>query len=88
MWQSLGHKRSVVQQPWPQWDEEAAAEEKQLIVVQVNGKLRNRIYMSPNATSEELEEAAMADERIKTFIGDKPVRKVVVVPGRLVNVVI
>ena len=88
MWQTLGHEKSVVQEPWPQWDQEAVAEEQQLIVVQVNGKLRNRVYVSPSASKEEVQQVALADERIKTFIGDKPVRKVVVVPGRLVNVVV
>ena len=88
MWQALGHEKSVIQEPWPQWDEKAVVEEKQLVVVQVNGKLRNRIYVSPSASSEEVQEAALADERIKTFVGDKPIRKVVVVPGKLVNVVV
>ena len=88
MWELLGHQRSVVQEPWPQWDEEAMVEDMQLIVVQVNGKLRNRIYVSPTASSEDVERAALSDERIKTFIGDKSVRKVIVVPGKLVNVVV
>jgi leucyl-tRNA synthetase len=88
MWEALGHEKSVVYESWPRWDEEAAAEEEQLIVVQVNGKLRNRIYVSPSASREEIKEAALADERIKQFIGGKPVRKVVVIPGRLVNVVV
>jgi leucyl-tRNA synthetase len=88
MWETLGHQRSVVQEPWPQWDEGAIREEEQLIVVQVNGKLRNRVYVSQSASDEEMREAALADERIQKFIGDKPVRKVVVVPGRLVNVVV
>jgi leucyl-tRNA synthetase len=88
MWQALGHARSVVQEVWPKWDEEAVEEDMQLIVVQVNGRLRNRIYVSPSASDEEVEKAALADERIKTFIGDQPVRKVVVVPGRLVNLVL
>ena len=88
MWESLGHQHSVVQESWPEWDNEAAAEEKLLIVVQVNGKLRNRIQVSPDASKEEVEEAALADERIRAFVGEKPVRKVVVVPGRLVNVVV
>jgi leucyl-tRNA synthetase len=88
MWEALGHERSVVQEVWPEWDEEAVAEDMQLIVVQVNGRLRNRIYVSPSASREEIREAALADDRIKTFIGDKSIRKVVVVPGRLVNVVV
>ncbi len=88
MWQALGHRKCVIHEPWPQWDEKAVVEEKQLVVVQVNGKLRNRIYVSPSATSEEIQEAALADDRIKTFVGDKQIRKVVVVPGKLVNVVV
>ena len=88
LWEALGHERRVVQEPWPEWDEEAVSEEMQLIVVQVNGRLRSRIYVSPSASNEELEKAVLSDERINTFIGDKPVRKVVVVPGRLVNVVV
>jgi leucyl-tRNA synthetase len=88
MWEAMGHGGSVVQESWPQWDEEAVVEEMQLIVVQVNGKLRNRIYVAPTASKEDIERAALSDERIKAFIGDEPVRKVVVVPGRLVNVVV
>jgi leucyl-tRNA synthetase len=88
MWEALGHERSVMREGWPQWDEEAIIEEQQLIVVQINGKLRNRIHVSPSATKEEIQEAALADERIQRFLGDKPIRKVVVVPGRLVNVVV
>lgn len=88
MWYVLGHGRSVVQEPWPEWDEEAVSEDMQLIVVQVNGRLRNRIYVSPSASHEEVKKAALSDERIKNFIGDQLVRKVVVVPGKLVNVVL
>jgi len=88
MWEALGHESSVVQESWPLWDIEAVIEEQQLIVVQVNGKLRNKIYVSISASNEEVQEAALTDERIKKFIRDKPIRKVVVVPGRLVNVVV
>jgi leucyl-tRNA synthetase len=88
MWYALGHERSVVQEPWPEWDEEAVSEDMQLIVVQVNGRLRNRIYVSPSASDEDVKKAALSDERIKAFIGDQPVRKVVVVPGKLANVVL
>jgi len=88
MWEALGHETSVVQEPWPEWNEEAVAEDMQLVVVQVNGRLRSRIYVSPSASNEDVEKAALSDERIKAFVGDQPVRKVVVVPGRLVNVVV
>ncbi len=88
LWQALGHGESVIKEPWPRWDEEAAAEEKLLIVVQVNGKLRGRVYVAPDASHGEIEEAALADDRIRAYLGDRAPRKVVVVPGRLVNVVV
>ncbi|MFP3870363.1 MAG: leucine--tRNA ligase [Syntrophobacteria bacterium] len=88
LWEALGHEQPLVREPWPQWDEEAAAEERQLIVVQVNGKLRSRIYVSPDASNAEIEEAARADERVQSFVAGRAVRKVVVVPGRLVNLVL
>lgn len=88
LWQALGREDSVMKYPWPVFDEDAAAEEMQLIVVQVNGKLRSRIYVPPEASEEEVKQAALADERIQGFIGDRDIRKVIVVPGRLVNVVL
>jgi leucyl-tRNA synthetase len=57
-------------------------------VVQVNGKLRSRVYVALDASHGEIEEAALADERIRGFLGERTPRKVVVVPGRLVNVVV
>jgi leucyl-tRNA synthetase len=88
MWQAFGHRESVIREPWPRWDEEAAAEERLLIVVQVNGKLRSRVYVAPDASQREIEEAVLADERIRAFLGERSPRKVIVVPGRLVNVVV
>jgi leucyl-tRNA synthetase len=54
----------------------------------VNGRLRSRVFVSPDASHGEIEQAALADERIRAFLGDRPPRNVVVVPGRLVNVVV
>ncbi|HYR03626.1 MAG TPA: class I tRNA ligase family protein, partial [Syntrophobacteria bacterium] len=88
MWQAMGHRQSLIKEPWPRWDEEAAAEEKLLIVVQVNGRLRSRVFVSPDASHGEIEQAALADERIRAFLSDRPPRNVVVVAGRLVNVVV
>jgi leucyl-tRNA synthetase len=88
MWQAMGYRQSLIREPWPRWDEEAAAEEKLLIVVQVNGKLRSRVFVAPDASHGEIEQAALADERVRAFLGDRSPRKVVVVPGRLANVVI
>ncbi len=88
LWRVLGHEKSIVLASWPGWDEEAVKEEKLLIVVQVNGKLRSRIYVSPSEDQEEIKKIALEDERIKNFVGEKPIRKVIVVPGRLVNIVV
>ncbi len=88
LWRTLGYEESIVLAPWPTWDEEATKEEQLLIVVQVNGKLRSRIYVSPSANQEEIKKIALEDERVQSFIGGKPVRKVIVVPRRLVNIVV
>jgi leucyl-tRNA synthetase len=86
--QGLGHSGSIVKAAWPQWREEALKTEELLIVVQVNGKLRSRITVSADASEDELREAALLDGRIQDFIAGKPVKKVVVIPNKLINVVI
>ena len=74
-------------QPWPSYSEELLVENTREIVVQVNGKLRDKLQMAADASKEELEQAALASARIKEFTDGKTVRKVIVVPGRLVNIV-
>lgn len=88
LWRVLGNEESIVLTSWPKWDEDAVKEEKLLIVVQVNGKLRSRIHVSPSAGQEEIKEIALQDERIRKFVGEKPIKKVIVVPKRLVNIVV
>ena len=88
LWRGLGHEKSLVNSPWPQWREEALEADEMLIVVQVSGKLRSRITLSARAGREEMERAALQDERVQDFIAGKNIRKVVVVPGKLVNIVL
>lgn len=88
LWRVLGHEELLLETPWPKWDEQAIAAEEVLIVVQINGKLRSRITVSADATSKELETASLQDARVREFIGGKPVKKVIVVPGKLINIVI
>jgi leucyl-tRNA synthetase len=88
LWQELGHTEGVDTAGWPSFDPAAAADEELLVVVQVNGKLRSKIMVRPDAATEEMEAAALADERIKPFIEGKTIRKVVSVPGKLVNIVV
>lgn len=78
---------SVHEQSWPECDEEALKVDNVEIVLQVNGKVRGRLTVPAEATKEELEKIAMADANIQAHIGDATVRKVICVPGRLVNIV-
>ncbi|MDH3976927.1 MAG: leucine--tRNA ligase [Gammaproteobacteria bacterium] len=88
LWALLGHEKPVVDERWPQVDAEALQVDAMQIIVQVNGKLRARIEISAGADKEAIEAAAIADENVKKFIDGKPVRKIIVVPGKLVNVVV
>ncbi len=88
LWQALGHVDSPVEQRWPAIDESALEAELIEIVVQVNGKLRGRISVSAGAASEAIEAQALADPNVRRFVGDNDVRKTIVVPGRLVNIVV
>ncbi|NOY63506.1 MAG: leucine--tRNA ligase [Gammaproteobacteria bacterium] len=88
LWQELGHAELLLDQPWPVADESALAKESIDVVVQVNGKLRGRITVGADANKATVEAAALADGNVQRFIDGKQVRKVIVVPGRLVNVVV
>jgi leucyl-tRNA synthetase len=87
LWARMGEAYSVHQQPWPEWDEALATEEVVTLVVQVNGKVRARIEVSADIKEEAAREAALADENVRHHIDGKEIRKVIYVPGRLVNIV-
>ena len=88
LWKSLGHSQSVLLMPWPTFDEAATVKDEIEVVIQVNGKLRSRFTVSLSADEQALKEAALADEKIVRFVGDKPIKKVIVVKNKLVNIVI
>jgi leucyl-tRNA synthetase len=88
IWQSLGNRPSLLEQAWPAYKEKALKKEEVLIVVQVNGKLRSRFNVSAEADDTKLEEMALADARVKKFIKDKAIKKVIVVKKKLVNIVV
>ncbi len=88
LWHALGHESAPVNEVWPACDESALVQEMIEIVVQVNGKLRGRISVAVDADSDSISETALADENVKRFVADKTIRKTIVVPGRLVNVVV
>jgi leucyl-tRNA synthetase len=87
LWCALGHEPSVVDAPWPTCDERALVVDEIEIVVQVLGKVRGRITVPADATDDQVREAALADENVASHLEGKTVRKVIVVPGRLVNIV-
>ena len=87
LWQALGHEPSVLQEPWPKFSESALTRDELEIVVQVNGKLRSRFNTSANTDDDTLKKKALTDDRVKKFIEDRPIKKVIVVKKKLVNIV-
>jgi leucyl-tRNA synthetase len=88
IWEELGREGPVFLQAWPTFDPDLAKEEEAEVVLQVNGKLRGRIWMPFGASQEDLEAQALADEKVRQFISGKQVVKVISVPDKLVNVVV
>ena len=82
-----GEKEFVIQEPWPSYNKEDLEKDVMEIAVQVNGKVRARLEVSKSAAKEEVEKAALADAKVQAAIGEQTVRKVIVIPGRLVNIV-
>ena len=88
MWQALGHTTALIDERWPKPDPAALTQDTHELVVQVNGKLRGHITVPAQADEATVRAAALADEHVKKFVADKQVRRVIVVPGKLVNVVV
>ena len=88
IWEALGHSQSILLAPWPTYREDALTKDELLIVVQVNGKVRSRFTADVDTDEQTLRETALSDERALKFIADKPVKKVVVVKKKLVNIVV
>jgi len=88
LWSELGHHEAVIDAAWPVVDEDALQQDRLEIVVQVNGKLRGRVSVPADAGEDEVREIALADENVQRHVSGKALRKVVVVPGRVVNLVV
>jgi leucyl-tRNA synthetase len=88
LWRDLGYGEDVLQAPWPDPDPAALEQDEIELVVQVNGRLRGNIRVAKDAAREAIEAAAVANEQVQKFVAGQKVKKVVVVPGRLVNVVV
>jgi leucyl-tRNA synthetase len=88
LWYEMGHEDMLAEKSWPQSDDSALVRDEIELVVQVNGKLRSKISVAANADNAAIESVALADEKIMLNIEGKTVRKIIVVPGRLVNLVV
>ena len=88
LWESLGHRNSLEEIRWPGYSEEALEEERWLIVVQVDGRVRGRITVPADASNEFIEAEALADPKVKGFLHGKEIQRVIQVPRRLVNIVL
>ena len=88
MWEELGRTGPVFRQPWPAYDPELARDEEAEVVIQVNGKLRGRIFVAFGTPRETLEKLALGDAKVQALLDGKHVVKVIVVPDKLVNIVV
>ena len=88
LWQTLGHDEAIVDARWPDVDEAALKQDKIELMVQVNGKLRSKIAVAADAEQDAIEAVAFAEENVKKFTEGKAVKKVILVPGRLLNIVV
>lgn len=88
LWEKLGHTDTIAYEQWPEYDESKLVDDEVEIVVQINGKVRAKMLVPADATKETLEELAMGNEKVKEYIDGKTIRKVITVPGKLVNIVV
>ena len=88
LWEMLGERKDLLRAPWPKYDAALAKEEEIEIPIQVNGKLRSKIVVSADADQNTIQQTAQSDEKVKAAIRGKQIVKVIVVPGKLVNVVV
>ena len=87
LWQALGHSESVADARWPAVDEKALVRSSITLVLQVNGKVRGKIEVAADISKQDIEKIALADENVQRFIEGSTIRKIIVVPGRLINIV-
>ncbi|WDF04275.1 leucine--tRNA ligase [Shouchella hunanensis] len=88
IWQKLGYDESIAYAAWPTYDETLLVENEIEVVVQINGKVKAKLIVAKTASKDELEAAAKADDKVQEAIGDKTIRKIIAVPGKLVNIVV
>ena len=88
LWQALGHTSELVDHPWPQVDDSALAQDSLTLIVQVNGKLRAKLEVAADSQGADIEAQALSLASVQKFTQDKTLRKVIYVPGKLINIVV
>lgn len=88
IWSVLGRKESIFSSAWPAFDPELMKEQEIEMVVQINGKLRDRIFVAPDVTEDEAKETVLGSEKIRIFTQGKEIKKIIFVPGKLINIVV
>ncbi len=88
LWRETGGEGSIFEQEWPEWDDEIAKEEEIELVIQVNGKVRAKLKIPAGLDDDAIKEKAFADPKVQEYMKDKPLKKVIVVRGKLVNIVV
>ena len=88
MWEGLGYTESLKDVTWPAYDEAALVKDTIEIVVQINGKVKEKLHVSNNLSREDLEKEALSDDKVKALVEGKNVVKVIAVPNKLVNIVV
>ena len=88
LWEALGEKGNLLRHPWPKFDPALAKEDEITYVIQINGKLRSHVVLPAESAEDLIRERALADEKIRAAVEGKEIVKVIVVAGKLVNVVV
>lgn len=88
LWSKLGHVGTLTYASWPTYEESKLVDDSVQIVVQVNGKVRQRLDIARDTSRDQMQEMALADEKVKEELADKEVKKVIAVPNKLVNIVV
>jgi len=88
LWYLLGNKNSIHNQSWPKYDAKLIQEEKIIFIVQVNGKLRDRVEVTTEISEKEIKELALSLKKVQNFISGKEIKKIILVPKKLINIVV
>jgi len=88
LWQKLGNKKSIFKAEWPSYDASSIVEEEVSIIIQINGRVRSKISVAKDTGQDVLKELVLGDDKIKQWIADKPIKKFIVVPNKLTNIVV